>query len=182
MEMTTEEIHKFCDKFGIKNYTINDNGLVDVDGAVYISKTELTKLPIRFGIVASEFECGHNSLTTLEGCPSQVGDYFACNGNQLTSLEGCPQIVGGDFYCDDNKLIDLTGCPKELGGGFFCEENPIGSIFTIVRQDFLYAFNTYKVIKGREINLKRLKYVMGLFDYRIRNNQLEEIREFYKIV
>jgi hypothetical protein len=174
--MTDQEIHKFCDTFKIINYTIND-GIVDVNGSVYISSSPLTKLPVRFGIVTEEFECGHNNLTTLEGCPSQVGDYFACNGNQLTSLE--PQIVGGDFYCDDNKLIDLTGCPKELGGDLYCEQNPIGSIFTNVRIDFLTAFNTYKVIKDGQVNLKRLKYVMELFNQSI---DFKEIRKFYRIV
>ena len=40
-------------------------------------------------------------------------------------------------------------------------------------------FRTYKVIKGDEVNLKRLMYVMGVFDKPI---NLESIKKHYKIV
>jgi hypothetical protein len=36
------EIHKICKKYGIKNYTINDDLSIDVDGHVDLSSTNLT--------------------------------------------------------------------------------------------------------------------------------------------
>jgi hypothetical protein len=50
-------------------------------------------------------------LTTLEGCPKEVGD-FLCKNNQLTSLEFCPTEIGGDFSCRDNKF------PKDFDDSF----------------------------------------------------------------
>ena len=81
-----KDIDAVCKGYGIKNYTIN-NGLVDVDASVDLSYIRLTKLPLQFGKVTGNFNCGNN---------------------KLTSLEGAPQSVGGDFYCDNNPL------PKEI--------------------------------------------------------------------
>ena len=39
--------------------------------------------------------------------------------------------------------------------------------------------NIYKIIKGDTVNLKRLKYVMDLYDKPI---DLEEIQKYYKLV
>ena len=58
-----------------------------------------------------------------------------CRNNQLTSLEGCPQQVGGWFYCDNNQLTSLEGCPQEVGGGFDCRNNSI----TIIPDDFKFT-------------------------------------------
>ena len=44
--------------------------------------------------------------------------------------------------------------------------------------DFIRTFNTFKVIKGNKINLKRLKYIMEMFDKPIK---LEEIKKYYTI-
>jgi hypothetical protein len=70
-------IKDICKKFGIENYTINDDGTVDVDGNVNLGNKGLTKLPLRF---------------------RNVSGYFYCHVNQLISLEGAPQKVGGNFY------------------------------------------------------------------------------------
>ena len=39
------EIESICQKFGIKNFTINEGGVVDVDGNVNISRLKLKELP-----------------------------------------------------------------------------------------------------------------------------------------
>ena len=77
--------------------------------------------PIRFW--NGNFFCSDNQLTSLEGCPSEVGGYFDCSSNQLTSLEGCPSEVGGNFSCRNNQLTSLEGCPSEVGGDFSCYYN-----------------------------------------------------------
>jgi hypothetical protein len=48
----------------------------------------------------------------------------------LTSLEGCPSEVGGDFFCHKNKLTSLEDIHKQIkkiGGDFFCNGNKIKS-------------------------------------------------------
>ena len=42
-----DEIDNFCLEYGIKNYKINEDGSVDVNGDVSISDKRLDKIPIK---------------------------------------------------------------------------------------------------------------------------------------
>ena len=196
--MTTEEI---CRKYKIKNYTINPDGSIDVNDDVYLREKGLTELPLIFNKVSGYFNCGYNKLTTLKGSPRWVGGYFDCSFNELTSLEFSPDYVGGGFYCNGNDLTNLIGSPKEVGLSFYCSGNkrlynpkgcsekigdtfycnntPLESIFNRVDRHFLYTFNFYKITKDDTVNLKRLKYVMDLYDKPI---DLDKIEKYYRIV
>ena len=195
--MTIEQI---CEKYQIKNYTINDDGTIDVDGYVHLSFNDLTELPLTFNKVTGYFGCGYNKLTTLKGSPRWVGGFFTCQYNQLTSLEFGPDYVE-NFDCSNNYLTDLIGSPKQVVGNFYCAGNqnltnpkgasekigkyfycvntPLEYIFNNVDRNFLHAFNFYKIIKEDTVNLKRLKYVMDLYDQPI---DLDKIKEYYRIV
>ena len=111
-------ISLICEKYNIENYTINDDGSIDVDGNVNLSYKNLTQLPLTFNKVTGYFDCGRNGLTSLKGCPKWVGRGFYCSNNRLTSLEFSPDYVGGDFRCSSNKLID-NYCDTEIGGNFY---------------------------------------------------------------
>ena len=119
------EIDTICKKYGIKNYTINPDGTVDVDGNVDLFNRDLKELPLKFGKVSGSFDCRNNQLTTLEGAPKEVGGSFYCSNNQLRTLEGAPKEVGGSFYCHHNQLTTLEGAPKVVGGNFDCSNNPL---------------------------------------------------------
>ena len=67
------DIDSICKKYGIQNYTINEDGTVYVDGNVSLYERNLSKLPLKFGRVTGNFYCQSNKLTTLEGCPQEVG-------------------------------------------------------------------------------------------------------------
>ena len=240
--MDVNEIRSLCIKYSILDYTINDDGSIDVEHDVDLSYalSNMSKLPLKFNKVNGNFGCSSNNLETLEGCPKYVKDMFDCSGNKLTnlhfapkksksficsgnmitSLEGCPKNIEGLFYCQKNKLtslkggpesiskdfvcwendlISLEGCPKYVGGDFDCSDNkitnlnyipnnlrsftcsdtPIGSIFMQVDYDFIDAFKRFKIIDNDKVNLKRLKYIMGIFDKPIR---IERIKIYYKIV
>ena len=123
-----EDIESICRRYRITNYTINPDGTVDVDDLVDLFSRGLTKLPLKFGRVTGNFNCNHNQLTTLEGCPKEVGDSFYCNDNLLTTLEGSPKKVGEHFICNKNKLTTLKGCTEEVGGGFSCLLNELISL------------------------------------------------------
>jgi hypothetical protein len=179
--MTDEEIEKWCERFKITNYTIN-NGLVDTEEEVMLSfwKIKMPELPIRFGTVNGDFDCANMGLTTLKGSPHTVSKGFFCHDNKLTSLEHCPVNVGGIFNCADNDITNVDYYPESIGGGtFYIGNNPIAMIFNVVNQDFLHAFNSYKVLKDNEVNLKRLRYVMNLFDKRV---NIAGIKKHYKII
>jgi len=219
--MSREEIDKVCREFNIRDYTINEDGTVDVHHDISNHYHGLEELPLNFGVVDGNFSCHNNELTTLKGSPHTVHGDFICSYNNLTSLEGGPKIVGGGYACKENYITNLIGSPEKVGRGFECSDNyltslegccedikgaliikytkvknldgfnskiglkmitygsPIGSIFNNVDQDFLKAFKVYKVIKDDQVNLKRLKYVMGIFDMPI---DLKEIQYHYKIV
>ncbi len=132
-----QEIHDICKEYKIKNYTINPDGSIDVDGDVNLSFDKLDKLPLRFNRVGGDFTCMYNNLTTLRGCPNYVGGSFGCGNNQLTSLEGCPKEVGDTFYCPSNKLTSLEGLPSILNDELYINNNPISiiDISTIVRNN-----------------------------------------------
>lgn len=82
-------IKKLCEKYDIRNYSINQDELIDVDGDVNLRKKDLKKIPLTFNKVFGSFDC---------------------SGNKLTSLKGCPKIVGKNSYnfkgfnCSDNLL------------------------------------------------------------------------------
>ena len=124
-----QEIREICEKYNIENYTINSDGSIDVDGDVDLSwRGTLERLPLIFNKVKGGFYCNVNKLTSLKGCPKEVGDTFNCSENLLTSLEGCPIKVGGSFYCNVNKLTSLKGCPIKVDGYFDCSVNSLTSL------------------------------------------------------
>lgn len=113
-----------------RKYKINEDGSVDVDDDVDVFESDVIdgKLPFKFGKVSGNFDCSACHLTSLEGCPQEVGGFFNCSHNQLTSLEGCPREVGGSFSCNKNQLTSLEGCPQKIVGDFDCRNNQLTSL------------------------------------------------------
>jgi len=127
LKESLEDVDSICKRYSIENYTVKD-GLVHVDGSVYLSGRELTKLPLKFGEVTGYFDCSDNRLTSLEGAPIRVGGDFNCSFNNLTSLEGAPTRVGGGFRCSYNQLTNLEGAPEVVEKGFYCSNNKLTSL------------------------------------------------------
>jgi hypothetical protein len=105
-------------KTGIKKYTLNPDGSIDVSGDVDLYNRGLSKLSLKFGMVSGNFYCQDNQLTSLEGAPEEVGVNFYWYYNQLTSLLGAPRKLGGGFYCINNPLpqliLDNLGIIQEI--------------------------------------------------------------------
>ncbi len=96
------KIIEWLDEMKIKNYSINEDGIVDVDGDVNLYDTNLTSIPIQFGRVSGWFDCESNKLTTLEGAPQSVGDWFDCRNNKKKFTEQeviALSEVEGNIYC-----------------------------------------------------------------------------------
>ena len=100
-----QEIKSWCDDMGIKNYTINSKGEIDVDWRVNLRDKNFEELPYKFGTITGYFDIGNNpNLTSLKNCPDFVKGSFSCSLCKcIDSLEGCPKEVGGTFYCYDCK-------------------------------------------------------------------------------
>jgi hypothetical protein len=152
------EIRAACRKYGIKNFTINRDGEVDVDDDVYMLNNGLSKIPIKFGRVTGSFFCSQNQLVTLEGAPNYVGGGFWASWNKLTTLEGGPIEVERGFWCDNNKLITLEGSPNRIGGNFYCDNNPIHDIYRLFPDYESYQDSLdYGYLRGTNIDKRRLQ-------------------------
>ena len=104
-QVNKAEIEAWCEEMGIRNYTINDKGEIDVDGNVSFTYKTFKEIPYKFGTVTGYFslrEC--KNLISLKNCPNYI------IGNNMFDIDGCP------------KLDSLEGCPKEVGGTFFCRK------------------------------------------------------------
>lgn len=128
--ITRQEVYHIKKKYRIRTgrYVIREDGLIDVNGDVNISFTDLKKLPLTFGVVTGDFNCSSNKLITLKGCPSIVGGSFNCYGNSLKSLEGGPKEVFVGYFCHENALTSLKGAPRIINGNFACFLNQLTSL------------------------------------------------------
>jgi hypothetical protein len=129
--LTNDEIYiidTICKRYSIRRYTINMDGSIDVRGDVDLSSRMLTKIPIKFNVVDGFFNCNDNYITSLEGCPIEVGGAFYCDYNQLKTLGYFPKKVGGNIWCDHNQLTSLKGCVKRVNGNFLCGDNKLLSL------------------------------------------------------
>ena len=156
------DIHEICKEYGIKNYTINNDGSIDVKYVVNLIFMDLTKLPIKFNKVNGNFRCSNNQLTSLEGSPKIVnGYYFDCSNNNLKSLKGCPEIVDGTFYCHNNEISSFEHFPKHITGHFLCDKNPIWEIWKLFEdKSKIELFNDIDIIQDGVVILDRLNYFL----------------------
>ena len=111
-----QDIEAWCEEMGIKDYTINSKGEIDVDGSVNLRIRDFKELPYKFGKVKSHFSLEYcENLISLKNCPDKVGTWFGCSHNpKIDSLEGCPKEVGKNFYCGKCKRRFTSYEVKEL--------------------------------------------------------------------
>ena len=201
----------FCKEYDITNYTINEDGSIDVDDDVDLSVSDLVQIPIKFGKVSGDFNCSNNHLTTLSGCPSYVGGDFKCRFNRITNLIGSPNYIGGTFICSHNDLLtSLVGSPEYVGGVFDCSSNSlktlvglkteiVGSYYLSPKFDIILAilqgnveyinnFYDFHIItnlddKKSTLNLKRLNKFIGLYDLNeLTINQEHKLNQNYNLI
>jgi hypothetical protein len=123
--MNKIEIDNLCKEYNITNYTINDDGSIDIDGDVDLAWHKILKIPLKFNKVTGHFYCNSTDITSLEGVPKYVGGNFTCWKTNITSLKGAPQKVGGNFSCSYTKITSLKGLPEYIGGNIWCIETNI---------------------------------------------------------
>jgi hypothetical protein len=173
--MTAAEIHKVCKQYKIENYTINEDGSIDVDGDVVLQSDEeevygpndsgddfitgylkLSEIPLNFNRVSGNFDCRGNNFISLEGGPITVGGNYDCSFNMLSSLRYGPKQVGGDFDCQINDLTSLVGGPVSVGGDYNCSDNLLSSLDGLpatVVNTFNCAFNNLTSLVGGPVSV-----------------------------
>jgi len=181
---TREEVIELCERYRIKNYTINDDLSIDVDGDVNLSYGNLEYLPLKFNYVSGNFYCNNNALESLEGSPQTVGGGFQCSQNELKTLEGCPQTVNGNFLCFGNELKDLEYFP-EVSGNVYIKGNTVYLlVYTFIRTASSFMtedFIDYEIVRnGDTVMLDRLQTFIR--DNDLEMPDLDEIKKHYKII
>ena len=101
------EVEAWCQEMGIRNYTINNKGEIDIDGDVYVFdfNKKLKELPYKFGSVAGYFNMGGVGLTSCKNFPNNALKINISGCKKIKSLEGI-----GDFYelhLGDNMIEDF---------------------------------------------------------------------------
>jgi hypothetical protein len=164
LKMDKKEIERKLKELGIENYSISDDGTVDVNGTVDISFKNLTGIPVRFGIVRGDFNCSNNKLESLSGSPEKVGVSFFCHRNRLISLDSAPRVVGKAFICRSNKLTSLKGAPESINGNFDCADNELVSLTgapRAVNGSFDCSNNKLTTLKGIPQYVQMVLYCSG---------------------
>ena len=154
-----DQIVQLCERYKIKNYSINPDLSIDVEGSVSLNNLKLSSLPLRFSRVGGSFYCSYNQLTTLEGSPREVGGGFYCYNNHLTTLEGGPREVEGYFDCRYNLLTTLEGSPREVKY-FYCSHNPVSEIVYKFpdHEKAMRVWDDFNVVRnGNELSAYRFK-------------------------
>jgi hypothetical protein len=102
------KIKKWCNEYKIKDYIINDDFTINVNGLVYLNDVMLNNFPeyIQFNRVEESFWIDNNNFTTLRGCPTYTGSYFSCRNNNLKSLMYAPKEMRVTLFCGYNPITD----------------------------------------------------------------------------
>ena len=177
-------IEELCEKFNLKDYTINTDGSIDVDNHVFLGTYDLnadigylSELPLNFNKVTGDFYCNEHVLTTLKGSPKWVGGSFYCNDNALTSLEYSPVYVGDSFHCSGNRLTDLKFSPESVGGDFNCT----GNILTSLEGSPYKVGGDFRCTDNKLTDLKECPEEVG-GSFWFANNKIYDLKEFPKSV
>ena len=143
-----------------KNWKLNSDGTYDTNASVKLNRTFVDtngKLKVKFNKAKYAFDCSAIGLTSLEGCPKEVGGQFTCEDNELVSLEGGPKTAGS-YNCEFNKLTSLKGAPEKVKYDFNCSNNKtlkslegcpkeVGGTFSIAISTYEKPFTSDEIAK-----------------------------------
>ena len=154
------EIDKICRIYDIRNYTINTDGSIDVNGddtllygGVGLGLMDLKKLPLKFNKVDGWFNCNFNMMKSLEGSPIEVNGDFNCVGNELTSFKFAPRIIRGDFYCSSNYIKTFEYFPSFVKEWFYCNDNPIYEVWYLFHDTSkIELLNDFDIFRDEDTN------------------------------
>ena len=110
------QIEEWLKKYDIRNYTINSDFTIDINGNVNLAYAEFTdgKLPdyIQFNYVKKSFNICDTNIISLKGCPKECEEFHCFNCCSLTSLEFSPKKCN-DFDCGHTSITSLEGAPEK---------------------------------------------------------------------
>jgi hypothetical protein len=126
--LTHDQIKRWLDRLGVKDYVIQEDGTVDVNTDVQLpahTKKGKYKVPVKFGMIRGDFRCGQARLDDLTWLPSHIQQHFDCTMSPTRCLSGIHKVVkfiGGDVWYHRNAthilgLLMVDGCRRFGGSG-----------------------------------------------------------------
>lgn len=176
---TKNQVEKRLKELGITTgYRIRADDLsVDVNGDVDISVKNLEYIPVNFNNIGGNFNCSHNSLTSLEGSPtkaqsihcahnmittlshcSRIVTFINCSHNKLETLEGTPDSIK-QLFCGNNLLTTLRHCPQGISQ-LHCENN---LLTTVDLNPKITTLSTLNISHNQIHTLKRFDIKIGTY-------------------
>lgn len=162
MKLNKSKTIEWLNQYKIKNYIINKDLTVSVEGDVDLSNQNLSSIPIKFYMIAGNFNCKGNRLTDLSFCPIAVDGHFDCSSNHLKTLEGGPKVVQFNYNCNQNELISLVGSPNIICGDFNCRINELPNLKNGPQQvlgSYYASHNNLKTLEGVPISIGEDLYI-----------------------
>ena len=98
----------------VLSYTINNDLSVDFHSSVYLCKRGLKRFPFKIREVHGFFNCGQNSLVTLENGPDIVHGNFSCRNNPLLTIDFIPRQVDDTLFISHTKIKSLHLINKKM--------------------------------------------------------------------
>jgi hypothetical protein len=156
---------EYLELWGIKNFTINKDGSVDVNGDVDISHRNLIQIPIEFNVVHGNFNCSRNNLNTLKGCPKYIHGGFNCSNNLLWDFKYFPSSSLHNW----KTIIYTNGMNISSVGILAIGRNPFDEILSLVS----YSSDD-SLLRGKELKVENTKkFISDLVEYTpIRGNKI----------
>ncbi|MCK9471932.1 MAG: hypothetical protein M0Q88_09295 [Bacilli bacterium] len=144
---STSEIDAICKKYNIKNYTINEDGSIDVEGDVDLSGKKLKVLPLKFRKVSGNFDCSNNKLVSLDGAPKRVSGIFWCYSNNLKNI---------DYLSKYYKVLSIFNNPIYKIIDLFTLSNEYRRISNREDKDLIMDFIDAEIIQQDKLLVNRL--------------------------
>jgi hypothetical protein len=97
-------IEEWLRRNNVKRFTIQQNGIIDVDANVNLESYQETTLPYQFGKVTGHFYCYGSYLASFENFPSHIGGTLHLYNSHIYSFHGINhaiKYVGGNIDTND---------------------------------------------------------------------------------
>ena len=96
------------EKYKIENYTINEDGSIDVNGDVHFYEYGLTELPINFNKVTGTFDCSNNKKFLKESSIKLTNIYKNNKFKSIIFMNYVPQL-NNFLYWNQQLMAESLG-------------------------------------------------------------------------
>lgn len=138
-----------------------------IEGNLNLSNMGLSKLPdLSECQVNGNFDCSHNPLTSLHGCPMYVCGYFTCTHTNITTLKHMSTVYDGfvaNIDLSHNKLKnlhDMSECCDVIDACIDVSHNELTDLRGVGR-----AGDSIKILDCSHNKLKSLSGINGSCQY-----------------